>query len=306
MYKITKDDKPLARNLYRIDTANHTFTSKENGLVLDFAREISWFLNIRSGDDCSVTAGNYINITIGDGGDVIAGNDCVISADYRSTIEAGDWCTITAEHESTITAGDDCRITVDRSSTIYAGSDCNIIADDDCTISVYDNCVVTVDDDCNISVGNDCVIVVRGDMGLFITAGKNCVVIRTKINETINLVEGQVIELNNIQVQGYEVLETEEMDEKLRMPETFKKYGDIIGNFHDGVQRAEKAIKRKRLFVEWQDYHFLARAWFQNNMWHCEVFLGDEWEETDSCGTLLDVLKNVEGAYTPSEWTDQA
>jgi len=108
MYKITKDGKPLARKLYRIDEANRTFISKEDGLTIDFAGENGWIFRIKynctitTGDHCFIAAYSYCNITAGDGCTIDTGSGCNITTNDNavvvtcgdSTITSGEYCVV--------------------------------------------------------------------------------------------------------------------------------------------------------------------------------------------------------------------
>lgn len=56
MYSITKNGKPLDKSLYTIDEETKTFSSNENGLVLDFSEEWGW--TFRTGSGCIFRTGS--------------------------------------------------------------------------------------------------------------------------------------------------------------------------------------------------------------------------------------------------------
>ena len=56
-YSITKNGKPLDKKLYTIDEKTKTFSSNEDGLVLDFSDEYGWVF--KTGYNCIFKTNSY-------------------------------------------------------------------------------------------------------------------------------------------------------------------------------------------------------------------------------------------------------
>ena len=74
-FSVTKDGKPLAPSLYNWDEKTRTFSSSENGLVLDF-RELS-DCTFNTGWDCTFVTNGNCTFKTGSGCTFDTGEDCV-------------------------------------------------------------------------------------------------------------------------------------------------------------------------------------------------------------------------------------
>lgn len=69
----------------------------------------------------------------------------------------------------------------------------------------------------------------------------------------------------------------------LRISKDFVAYSgeEIISNF-DGIIITEtaRAIKNKNLYSTYPGWNFYGTVWFQDNMWNCEIWCYDIYQET--------------------------
>jgi len=106
MYKITKDGVALDPKLYTIDKVNRTFTSEENGLVINFTGKSDWHFRIRN--NCTVTAGDECFIDAWGDCTITTANRCTINTGSGCDITTGDYAVVVTCGNSTITGGENC------------------------------------------------------------------------------------------------------------------------------------------------------------------------------------------------------
>jgi hypothetical protein len=100
--RVLKNGKPLELDKFTWCEKTNTFSTTEDGLVLDFSDLSNCFIYIR----------NSNTITAGDSNTITAGYYNTITAEYNNTIRAGSSNTIRAGSSNTITAGNSNTITV--------------------------------------------------------------------------------------------------------------------------------------------------------------------------------------------------
>ena len=83
-YSITKNGVPLDKSLYTLDEKTKTFSSDEDGLVLDFSNETGW--TFKTGYDCTFKTNSRCTFS--------TGSYCTFSTGYDCTLETGSHCVI--------------------------------------------------------------------------------------------------------------------------------------------------------------------------------------------------------------------
>jgi len=121
--RVLKNGKPLELDKFTWCEKTNTFSTTEDGLVLDFSDLSNCFIYIRNHNT------------------IIAGYSNTITAGYSNTITAGDSNTITARDLNTITAESSNTITAESSNTIAARDLNTIKAESSDTITASNNCV---------------------------------------------------------------------------------------------------------------------------------------------------------------------
>ncbi len=98
-FSITKNGKPLSKNLYSINTKAKTFTTEEGGLVLDFNILNGWTFTtgysctFEACEDCTfITGADCIFHTVG-GCTFTTGKRCVFKTSRNCTFYNGKYCT---------------------------------------------------------------------------------------------------------------------------------------------------------------------------------------------------------------------
>jgi hypothetical protein len=145
-YSITKNGKELDPNLYTIDIKNKTFSSKENGLVLDFSNEDGWIF--KTLNNCTFkTLDNCTFKTL---------SSCTFNTTYNCTFNTGSYCTFNTGYSCTFKTGYHCTFyTLDNCTfkTLYS---CTFKTESDCTYNCYkdleiklvkDSCILLKKDD---------------------------------------------------------------------------------------------------------------------------------------------------------------
>jgi hypothetical protein len=97
-FSVTKNGNPLSKKLYTWDEKTKTFSSKEDGLVLDFIGidgvtfKTGYFCTFLTGSDCTFKTGSY----------------CTFNTDYSCAFKTGSRCTFITGYSCTFEVGDNC------------------------------------------------------------------------------------------------------------------------------------------------------------------------------------------------------
>jgi hypothetical protein len=166
--RVLKNGKPLSLNKFCWDGKNKTFSSNEDGLVVDFA-------NMNS---ATIKCGYSVTINCGD----------------FATINCRDYATINCRDYATINCGDSATIDCGNSATIKCGYSATI----DCWYSATINC----GNFATINCGNFATIKC-GNYATIKCGGSKCVIIRRDNFEVIKPLSGDVIQTCPYQIQGY-------------------------------------------------------------------------------------------------------
>jgi hypothetical protein len=119
-FSVTKNGMPLSKKLYTWDKKIKTFSTNEDGLVLDFTDFEGVTFN--TGDDCTFRTGPYCTFVTGSSCIFKTGDDCVF--------KTGPYCTFKTSFNCIFLTGSDC--------TFNTGSDCTFEVGDNCSLMRYD------------------------------------------------------------------------------------------------------------------------------------------------------------------------
>ena len=92
MYSITRNGKPLDKQLYTIDEEKKIFSSYENGLVLDFSDMYGW--HFKTGFRCTFDTGSHCTFNTGYECTFDTGSDCTFKTGYECTFKTGYQCVV--------------------------------------------------------------------------------------------------------------------------------------------------------------------------------------------------------------------
>jgi hypothetical protein len=127
-FSITQNGKKLSEDLYNWDESTKTFSSNEDGLVLDF---------------------NEYDVTF------ITGSDCTFNTSSYCTFDTGSDCTFNTGSDCTFNTGSDC--------TFNTGSYCTFDTGSDCTFNTSSDCTFNTSSDCTFDTGSSSVIIRRDE-----------------------------------------------------------------------------------------------------------------------------------------------
>jgi len=100
-FSVTKNREPLSKELYTWNEETKTFSTNENGLVLDFTGIYN--VTFKTGNSCTFKTG--YNCTF------ITGSDCTFKTGDNCTFTTGWYCTFTTGYNCTFKTGDNCFVT---------------------------------------------------------------------------------------------------------------------------------------------------------------------------------------------------
>ena len=123
---VSKNGQIVDSGKYDWNTNTKTFSTNEDGLVLDFGELEN--VTIKCGYSCTINSGSHCTIN--------SGSHCTINSGYDCTINSGSYCTINCGNSCTINSGYNCTINCGYSCTIRTYWDTEIIAGKNC-ILVY-------------------------------------------------------------------------------------------------------------------------------------------------------------------------
>jgi len=126
-FSVVKDDEPLPRHLYSWDERTKVFTTKQNGVIIDFS-DIHG-ATFKTGTHCTIYTATC----------------CVLDTRHSCNLNTGNHCVFYTGSYCDFTTGDNC--------TFDTGSNC--------TFDVGDNCTLDTHTDCQIKAGSLCVHVER-------------------------------------------------------------------------------------------------------------------------------------------------
>ncbi len=141
--RILKDSKLVDPKLYNWDYTTRTFSSNEDGLVLDF----------ECVGDCTFTTGNDCTFD--------TGCDCVFTTGNDCTFDTGCDCVFNTWNSCTFTTGNDCTFDTCCDCTFNTWNSCTFNTGNDCTFNTWNSCTFTTGCDCTFTTGYSCIIINR-------------------------------------------------------------------------------------------------------------------------------------------------
>jgi hypothetical protein len=124
-FSVTRNGWALNPSLYNWDEKTKTFSSKENGLVLDFTDVYGVTFN--TGHSCTFKTGSV----------------CTFKTDSHCTFDTGHSCVFDTGHYCTFNTDSYCAFYTGPYCTFETGSDCTFKTNYNCTFEVGDNCFMT-------------------------------------------------------------------------------------------------------------------------------------------------------------------
>ena len=122
--RVLQNGKPLSLDKFEWDEKTKTFSSNENGLVLDFASISSCTFKTWSG--CTFKTGG----------------DCTFDTEWNCAFNTGDGCTFKTRSGCTFKTGDGCTFDTGDGCTFKTGSICTFKTGSICTFKTGSECVV--------------------------------------------------------------------------------------------------------------------------------------------------------------------
>lgn len=91
-----------------------------------------------------------------------------------------------------------------------------------------------------------------------------------------------------------------ESNTQLRIPDDFDEYHgeEIMSNFdYTIISETENAIKGQKLFSRYSAMNFNGIVWWENDLWHCEVWRFKSYQQTFSSESLKGIMNDVSSEY---------
>ena len=113
-FSVTKNGKELDKSLYTWDENSKTFSTCENGLVLDFISvngctfKTGGDCTFKTDDDCTFKTGDYCTFNTGYDCTFDTGHNCTFDTGYDCTFDTGDCCTFKTDDYCTFKTGEEC------------------------------------------------------------------------------------------------------------------------------------------------------------------------------------------------------
>jgi uncharacterized cupin superfamily protein len=129
---IIRDGKVLDPSLYTWNENTKTFSTKEEGLVLDFTGV--YRVTFNTGHSCTFLTGIACTFN--------TGSACTFKTDSYCTFNTGSDCTFRTGYNCTFNTGSSCTFKTGHSCTFNTGSSCSFKTGPSCTFEVGENCFV--------------------------------------------------------------------------------------------------------------------------------------------------------------------
>jgi hypothetical protein len=200
----------LSKKLYDWDKKTKIFSSKEDGLVLDFTGIDGVTFN--TGSYCTFKTGHECTFNTGPSCTFKTSSDCTFKTGYSCAFYTGYYCTFNTGNSCTFDTGSDCTFKTDSSCTFLTGShctfktgnSCTFITGSDCAFETGPYCTFNTEYDCTFNTGSDCIFK-TGHKCTFIVRD-NCFVTRLDIKGVTEIPTGKKIQLNGYEISGYTVI----------------------------------------------------------------------------------------------------
>jgi hypothetical protein len=189
--KVSKNGKKLPLNKFNWDEKTKTFSSIEDGLVLDF-KSING-ITFKTGDNCTFKTGDNCTFK--------TGSSCTFDTGSRCTFNTGSRCTFNTIFSCTFDTGFSCTFDTGSRCTFDTGSRCTFNTDSDCTFNTGSDCTFKTGSDCTFKTGSDCTFKTTSDCSF--NTGEKCVIIRRDEYQIIQPLENEIIKLCPNYIEGY-------------------------------------------------------------------------------------------------------
>ncbi len=134
-FSVTKNGVALSKELYSWNEKTRTFSSTENGLVLDFSGLD--YVTFKTGSNCIFKTGS----------------SCTFKTGSNCTFKTGNNCTFKTDWSGIFKTGNDC--------TFDTGSYCTFDTSNNCTFDTNHDCTFDTSCECTFKTGIECVIIRR-------------------------------------------------------------------------------------------------------------------------------------------------
>jgi len=158
--RVLKDGKPLDLDKFNWDEKTRTFSSSDNGLVIDFKDIYSYTFK--------------------------TGSNCVFNTSSNCVFNTGDNCTFDTGSNCVFNTGDNCTFKTSSYCTFKTGSYCVFNTGDNCTFNVGSNCVIIRRDVYEVIEPEENIKIKLNDLGK-----KGFVVLDEKTKEEILEIDGK-------------------------------------------------------------------------------------------------------------------
>ena len=173
--RVLKDGKLLALDKFSWDEKTLTFSSAENGLVLDFSDVKR--VTFKTTDHCTFKTGY----------------DCTFNTGYYCTFDTGSDCTFDTRFNCTFKTYDNCTFKTGENCTFDTDYDCTFDTRFNCTFKTYENCAFDTGSYCTFDTADNCTL----------KTGEECVIVRRDRFEVIQPEAGKTIQTCPHEIPGY-------------------------------------------------------------------------------------------------------
>lgn len=197
--RVLKNGEPLSLDLFSWDEKTRTFSSYENGLVLDFKGLNN--INFITGSNCTFNTGNSCTFDTGACCTFTSGSNCGFNTGSDCVFKTGNSCTFDTGYACTFNTGSLCDFKTSSVCNFKTGSICNFNTGFKCTFTTGSDCVFKTGYNCNFNTGYNCNFNTGSDCTF--NTGSKCVIIRRDKFEIIEPKENETIKLCPYNIPGY-------------------------------------------------------------------------------------------------------
>ena len=226
--RVLKAGNPLDLNLFKWNEETRTFSSKENGLVLDFSDLNNCHFNTGSG--CYFNTRQGCTFFAGSDCIFVTGSSCYFNTGFNCTFITGVGCEFNTSYNCTFKTSNSCTFNTSYGCTFKTGLGCTFNTGADCTFDTGSYCYFITSSGCTFNTSYNCTFFT----GLI---GSSCVAIRRDIFEVILLERNTKTIICPYGIKGY----LEEVNNKLTYSEDSNKENEYI--IEDDI--LSKVISRK-------------------------------------------------------------
>ena len=202
--RVLKNGKPLSLDKFTWDEKTRTFSSDEDGLVIDFSDVDN--CNFITGSDCTFYTDEYCNFytnsncvfnteyncTFNTGVNCIFNTDsfCVFNTDYNCTFNTNEYCKFIAGGHCEFNTSNFCTFNTGTGCTFRTGICCTFITDIHCTFMTDFECIFYTEDNCTFNTSSTCTF--DTGSGCNFKTGSHCT-FNTKDNCSIETKQNSII-----------------------------------------------------------------------------------------------------------------